>query len=62
MALTIVPDWWIMKFRTWKKYNINSHIIKNVLKIQIGQIISNTSIIAGSKNGKKKEKKINLFN
>ena len=32
LALTIVPGWWIMKFRTWKKYNINSHIIENVPK------------------------------
>ena len=62
LALTIVPGWWIMKFKTWKKYNINSHIIKNVPKIEIRPIISNNSIIAGSKNGKKRRKKKNYLN
>ena len=32
LALIVGPGWWYMKFGTWKKYNINSHIIENVPK------------------------------
>ena len=30
LALTVGPGWWYMKFGTWKKHNINNHIIENV--------------------------------